>query len=351
MSQKLNNFFEKYLPKSKDELRFFNKHIVVKHPDRNGNGDDVFNAKKVKTVNRETEHGYNPGSDEKVYEDILDEAKSLSSGVNHLGKSVFDKRDGRTGVVQNSYTNGSHSIKWKGSKEATTHDWHEAKTHIRIPTSKDEHKKYIKEDTLDELSAKTVDSYRYKAFKQQPAGDDGSELYRKRKAGRDMAFKKVTRGAKVMAKEDVIDRIIERFTPEDYTPTTDEDRFVNNLSSLSESQTNLLVNLFHTLNEDNRMKIINISEDRDNLPELVNFAIENLNELSSYAKKKGYETVAYQPHAHAPFGYDLGGDEPVGPVKHYPVKDEKDIKGGEKGFKDPRKAKRVINRHMKRGSE
>jgi hypothetical protein len=58
-------------------------------------------------------------------------------------------------------------------------------------------------EQIDEISAKTVDSYRQKAYAQQPAGDDGSHLYKKRKAGRDMAFKKVTHGAKVMAKEDI----------------------------------------------------------------------------------------------------------------------------------------------------
>ena len=61
----------------------------------------------------------------------------------------------------------------------------------------------VKEEAeiIREISAKAVDSYREKAYAQQPAGDDGSQLYKKRKAGRDMAFKKVTHGAKVMAKE------------------------------------------------------------------------------------------------------------------------------------------------------
>jgi hypothetical protein len=57
-------------------------------------------------------------------------------------------------------------------------------------------------EQIDEISAKTVGSYREKAYAQQPAGDDGSQLFKKRKAGRDMAFKKVTHGAKVMAKEE-----------------------------------------------------------------------------------------------------------------------------------------------------
>ena len=96
----------------------------------------------------------------------LEEAKSLSSGINHLGKSVFDKRNGRTGVVRNSFANGSHSIKWNKEKEPTTHDWHEVKNHIRISTSKDEHKKYVKESTteqLEELSINTLKSYQEKS--------------------------------------------------------------------------------------------------------------------------------------------------------------------------------------------
>lgn len=58
-----------YEPKPKDEKRFVDKHVVVKHPDANGNGDDVFNATNVKEVDREKEgHGYKTGQDEAVYE-------------------------------------------------------------------------------------------------------------------------------------------------------------------------------------------------------------------------------------------------------------------------------------------
>ena len=59
---------EVYEPKSPDEKRFKDKHVVVKHKDANGNDDDLFNAKNIKTVDREPRHGYNPGEDEKVYE-------------------------------------------------------------------------------------------------------------------------------------------------------------------------------------------------------------------------------------------------------------------------------------------
>jgi hypothetical protein len=58
-------------------------------------------------------------------------------------------------------------------------------------------------EQIEELRAATIDSYRKKAYDQQPAGDDGSQLYKKRKTGRDLAFKKVTHGAKIMATEEV----------------------------------------------------------------------------------------------------------------------------------------------------
>jgi hypothetical protein len=61
---------EVYEPKSPDEKRFKDKHVVVKHKDANGNDDDLFNAKNIKTVDREPKHGYNPGEDEKVYEEV-----------------------------------------------------------------------------------------------------------------------------------------------------------------------------------------------------------------------------------------------------------------------------------------
>jgi hypothetical protein len=55
---------------------------------------------------------------------------------------------------------------------------------------------------LDELSDKMLDRYRQKAFKDQPAGDDGSDKYRKRKFGRDLAFAKQTGRARVNATEE-----------------------------------------------------------------------------------------------------------------------------------------------------
>lgn len=62
-------FDEVYGPETKDGKAFVHKHVTVKYDDRNGNGDDVFQATNVKPVKRKEErHGYDSGEDEKVYE-------------------------------------------------------------------------------------------------------------------------------------------------------------------------------------------------------------------------------------------------------------------------------------------
>jgi rubrerythrin len=69
----LKQLKELYTPKSPDEKRFVDKHIIKKTADANKNGDDVFNGKNIKADNRAPYHGYNPGDDEKVYESVRDD--------------------------------------------------------------------------------------------------------------------------------------------------------------------------------------------------------------------------------------------------------------------------------------
>ena len=63
---------EVYAPRSKDEKRFKDKHIVVKSKldDKGTQDDKLFKATNMKTVDRSPEHGYNPGDDESVYEAV-----------------------------------------------------------------------------------------------------------------------------------------------------------------------------------------------------------------------------------------------------------------------------------------
>jgi len=72
MAKTLSKILEVYAPKSKDEKRFMDKHVTVsnKLDDRGTQDDKLFKATNIKSINRETEHGYNSGNDEKVYEDV-----------------------------------------------------------------------------------------------------------------------------------------------------------------------------------------------------------------------------------------------------------------------------------------
>ena len=61
-----------------DTERFIAKHAVsVKKPTKAEEDDNLFKAANIKAVDRETQHGYNPGSDEAVYEQVdqVDEKK------------------------------------------------------------------------------------------------------------------------------------------------------------------------------------------------------------------------------------------------------------------------------------
>ena len=57
-----------YVPKTADEKRFMDKHVIKKTDDVNGNSDDHFRATNIKVHDRSKGHGYNPGEDLKVYE-------------------------------------------------------------------------------------------------------------------------------------------------------------------------------------------------------------------------------------------------------------------------------------------
>lgn len=72
---------------------FTNKHHVKKTDDANGNGDDVFNATNVSSVERQPMHGYNPGEDVAVYEDTIVERKLSDSEIEKRGKIADSMMD------------------------------------------------------------------------------------------------------------------------------------------------------------------------------------------------------------------------------------------------------------------
>lgn len=84
--------FKGYKPKSPDEAKFVNKHVIKKTEYPNCPDQDAhFQATNVKTYDRSERHGYNPGEDEKVYEaknpfDSKPSDKDPARGSNPLAK-------------------------------------------------------------------------------------------------------------------------------------------------------------------------------------------------------------------------------------------------------------------------
>lgn len=82
-----------YAPKSGDEKRFRDKHTVKVTADRNGNGDEVFKASKVKAFDRKPQHGYNVDKDQEVYEDVEQATDSIRSpaSIKNLARQTIIK--------------------------------------------------------------------------------------------------------------------------------------------------------------------------------------------------------------------------------------------------------------------
>ena len=75
------------VPKTKDEKRFMDKHVVQKKDDIAGNTDDVYRAANIKAYDRTaSRHGYNTKDDQAVYEDT--QPKSLKQVLGQLDEAA-----------------------------------------------------------------------------------------------------------------------------------------------------------------------------------------------------------------------------------------------------------------------
>ena len=108
-----------YVPKTKDEKRFMDKHVVKKTEDRAGNGDDHFRATNVKQHDRSKGHGYNTGEDQKVYE-----SKTLSAilGERHMTPAEKDKREDIAQGIEKSNPNMPMSKKMAIATSKAMHE-------------------------------------------------------------------------------------------------------------------------------------------------------------------------------------------------------------------------------------
>lgn len=95
----MSDIEEVYEPKAEGEKDFVKKHVTIKHKDRNGNGDDVFKGNTKYIKRKEERHGYDPGEDEKVYEETekVDESfvKRLSPSNKNYNKRANIKSNSK----------------------------------------------------------------------------------------------------------------------------------------------------------------------------------------------------------------------------------------------------------------
>jgi len=136
----------------------------------------------------------------------------LKKSVKGTGKRVvLQGRLGKDNLNAHKYSKNAPSAQYKDGKRVNSDVSGKSGGHSHQRIQKADashHDVYVynrKESVeLDEVSDKKLDAYRQKAFADQPSGDDGSDKYRKRKFGRDLAFAKQTGRAKVLAtKEEV----------------------------------------------------------------------------------------------------------------------------------------------------
>ena len=281
---------EVYRPRSPDEQKFVDKHVTVKNPDRNGNGDDVFNAKNIKTIDRKSEgHGYNvakdgkPGEDEQVYE------RRLTPEEEHEKDEVVD---------------------------AITRQLPEMPLTKKVKIAKEQARKVFEDsdemEELEEISNSALMAAIGKARKgvavakaSQARGDgDQSDYIKKKERLLDKGNRKLDpQGAAYrdwrkatfddkkttndnlkyqtkLRNESVIDRVYDKFiAPKviDESKTLG-DVLANKLSGLHEMHSNLIFDLFDSLDEDNQIRLCNALDTDEGINEVLDFVIRNRGE-------------------------------------------------------------------------
>ncbi len=178
MAKTLKDFLEGYLKvKSADEQKFIDKHVTVKNPDRNGNGDDVFKGSTKAIDRRKERKGYNPGEDEKVYEELKGNQHKIDANKNgkldahdfkllRKKKKVAEEAEQIDEILDTPEKVADYKAKaeksfkkniWKGGEKA-----HRTTTKRLYGLS---HPKVANEEAeqIDELSKKTLGSYVKKA--------------------------------------------------------------------------------------------------------------------------------------------------------------------------------------------
>ena len=192
-----------YAPKAPNEQEFVKLHKTEKHADRNGNGDDVYQATNVKyslNSTKEPRHGYKKGEDEKVNEEAKCNmtAEGTYCPVHEMTscsqkkplKEVLTKKTSAGEVIKDFQKSkdpkfaGKSAEKRKQMALGAYYGMHPEKS-----------KKTNEEaEQIDEISKKTLSSYSDKARKEikgnQPSDPDKLRKRTNREQGIKLAYKK-----------------------------------------------------------------------------------------------------------------------------------------------------------------
>lgn len=317
--------------KNPDEQKFVDKHVVQKHDDRNGNGDDVFKASKVEKADRKKDrHGYEPGEDEAVYEGVeaeqIDEVstKALASYTKKADSDVEKRSKEARGYDRMGHGNVSYRMRRKNEKRRAGQQlaYKKASGKANVPSTNEE------VEQIDELSKNTLHSYIEKSSQDvhnqafrlgKKAGSEGKYDTDKilksltRQIGIAKAAKKLSGKAKVNANEeagldekinmdkasmgDVIKDFRDSNAPQFKGKSdkkrramaiaakltaergskgyTKEERLLARLEDVSESHKIELTSIFSKLSEENQNVFLKVCESEAGIEQMLDFAIQN----------------------------------------------------------------------------
>ena len=325
MAKTLNQFLEGktaatgYLKvKSPDEQKFVDKHVRVTTAEPAGNGDEVFKAAKIKTIERKQgRKGYNPGEDEKVYEGLTGSQHKIDANKNgkvdaHDFHLLRKKKKVAEEVEELEELSTEKLVAYRKKAKAgdipvrrgvgidTSDEKIKKKTGVYNPNLLQRAKAKLRNEEaeeLEELSIGTMKSYGDKRARTAFSGgrkpgesvDAGikmkskqsnslslarTKINRARDTGstvlnKEEANKKIHGGAKVRMGEEFIDLL-----------ATGEIVFANEeIRSISEREVTLIATVLNRLSEENQDQFCEVAlKSLDGFDKMLSFAIQNKGE-------------------------------------------------------------------------
>jgi len=285
--------------KNPDEQEYVDKHVVQKHDDRNGNGDDVFKAANVKKADRKKDrHGYEPGEDEEVYEEVEQVDELSQDKLMQYRKSASNPKYGKDEKKTVNRLKG-YSLAGRKVNPGLAASMGKAP---RVAANEEV-------EQIDELSKETKASYMKKAGAEIDKHWDNSKTDARsayKYYGRKNTMKKIANEEAELEEKLNMDKasmgdVIKDFQDSDAPQFkgksdkkrramaiaakltaergskgyTKEERLLARLENVSEGHQDTLVNIFSKLSEENQNVFLKVCETESGIDQMLDFAIQN----------------------------------------------------------------------------